>query len=137
MRERGGRVKAKVISGTSVPVIQSEVMTHVEAGATLCTDEHSAYQGMPQYHHRVVTHSAGEYVDGMAHTNGIESVWAILKRGYHGTYHNFSTKHLQRYVDEFSYRLNEGNCKVHTLDRMNALVAKAIGTRITYANLTS
>jgi ISXO2-like transposase domain len=54
-------------------------------------------------------------------------VWALLKHGFHGVYHRFSVKHMQRYVDEFTYRLNEGNCKVHTMDGIDALVAKADG----------
>lgn len=72
----------------------------------------------------------------MARTNGIESVWAVLRRGYQGTYHNFSAKHLQRYVDEFSFRLNEGNVKVHTLDRIAELSKNLIGKRIIYLELT-
>lgn len=137
MRQRGGKVKAKVIPGNSAAVIQNEVMSAVEKGSILCTDEHTSYAGMPQYKHKVVTHSAKEYVNGMAHTNSIESVWALLKRGYVGIYHNFSTKHLQRYVDEFSFRLNEGNCKIPTIDRMNALIDKSVGVRLSYDNLTA
>ena len=62
------------------------------------------------------------FVDGMASTNGIESVWAVLKRMFYGTYHQFSRKHLQRYVDECTFRLNQGNCKIHVLDRMNSSI---------------
>jgi hypothetical protein len=83
----------------------------------------------------VVNHSAKHYVEGMAHTNGIESVWAVLKRGYHGIYHHFTVKHMQRYVDEFAYRFNEGNCKVHTMDRIDALADKTNGVRLTYKAL--
>lgn len=135
LRERGGSLKAKVITGTSSKIIHPEVMSSVEPGATLYTDEHAAYSGLGQYDHRTVIHSAKEYVNGMAHTNGIESVWAVLKRGYYGIYHSFSTKHLQRYVDEFAFRLNEGNCKIQTLDRINALVSKTVGVRLTYREL--
>ena len=63
-------------------------------------------------------HSAKEFVNGMAHPNGIESVWAVLKRGFNGVYHNWSEKHCDRYVDEFTFRLNEGNCQIDTLDRI-------------------
>jgi transposase-like protein len=135
MRERGGEVKASVISGTSVRTIQRQVRDNVTPGSTLCTDEHAAYRGMTEFRHCVVNHSAKQYVDGMAHTNGIESVWAVLKRGFYGVYHSFSEKHLQRYVDEFAYRLNEGNVRVHTMDRIDALLWKTVGTRITYRDL--
>ena len=81
--------------------------------------------------------SLRQVVDGMAHTNGIESVWAILKRGFYCIYHSFSNKHLQRYVDEFAYRLNEGNCNTHTIDRIDALLDRSFGVRITYEGLTA
>lgn len=61
--------------------------------------------------------------------------WAVLKRGFYGVYHSFSEKHTQRYVDEFCFRLNEGNVKVHTLDRIAALSKKTTGRRITYKEL--
>lgn len=135
-RERGGKVRAMLISDTSAKTIQAHVRALVAKGATLCTDEHSSYKGMTEYNHHSVCHSAKEFVNGMAHTNSIESVWALLKRGFYGTHHWFSRKHLQRYVDEFTFRLNEGNCKVHTYDRINALLAKTPGSRLTYADLT-
>ncbi len=137
MRGRGGKVKATVLSGTTVAEIQSEVQKTVSPGSTLCTDEHVAYRGMAEYLHHAVNHSSKEFVDGMAHTNGIESVWAVLKRGFYGIYHQFSVKHLQRYIDEFSYRLNEGNCKIHTLDRIDVLIGKTVGKRMTYEALTA
>lgn len=137
MRERGGYVKATVIENTSANSIQSAVRNVVASGTTLCTDEHAAYRGMSEYAHQVVNHSAKQFVDGMAHTNGIESVWAVLKRGFYGVYHQFSVKHLQRYVDEFTYRLNEGSCKIHTMDRIDALLRNSVGKRITYAALVS
>ena len=75
-------------------------------------------------------------MNGMAHTNGIESVWAVMKRGYNGVYHNWSMKHTQRYVNEFAFRLNDGNCKVDTIDRIAAVVRGSVGKRLTYKELT-
>ncbi len=71
----------------------------------------------------------------MAHTNSTESVWAVLKRGYRGIYHNFSTKHLQRYINEFTFRLNQGNCQIDTQDRLNSLFAGMIVKTLTYSEL--
>ena len=68
-------------------------------------------------------------------TNGIESVWAVLKRGIYGTFHHVSPKHLGRYVDEFTFRLNEGNVERHTLDRLDSFVDGTAGRRLTYKDL--
>lgn len=92
---------------------------------------------MRGYSHRSVNHSAKQFVDGMAHTNSIENVWPVLKRGFYCVYHSCSAKHLSRYIAKFSFRLNEGNCKVHRLDRIDAFLSKMTGTRITYKKLTA
>ena len=90
-----------------------------------------------RYSHETVNHSVKEFVNGMASTNGIESVWAVLKRGYNGVYHQWSFKHLARYVDEFTFRLNEGNVKHHTMNRLESLVVGTFGKRLTYQRLIS
>jgi len=136
MRERGGNFKGKVLEDTTANTIQAELNAVIADGSILCTDEHRSYIGN-KFTHVAVNHSAKQYIDGMAHTNGIESVWAVLKRGFYGTYHSFSKKHLQRYVNEFGFRLNDGNVKVHTMDRMDALLRKAFGRRLSYASLVA
>ena len=137
MREREGRVTAKPIDDTGAQTIQAEVLNTVEEGATLYTDEHGAYTGLEElYKHEAVKHSAKEFVNHMAHTNGIESVWAVLKRGYNGVYHHWSWKHSHRYVNEFAFRLVEGNVSVPIMVRVQRLARKAFETRITYKELT-
>ena len=135
LRQRGGNVVVSVIGGTSTNIIRSVVRSTIAPGSMLCTDEHSSYKGMYEYTYHVVNHSAKQFVDGMAHANGIESVWAVLKRGFYGVYHLFSAKHLQRYIDEFAYRLNEGNVRIQPMDRFHALLRKTVGKRITYKTL--
>ena len=100
-REQKGNVRAQKINNTDGDTLKNFIHDNVEAGSTIYTDDHRGYIGLDKAHytHETVRHSAGEYVNGMAHTNGIESVWAVLKRGYNGTFHHFSCKHLQRYVD--------------------------------------
>jgi len=111
----------------------------VETGSMLHTDEHSAYNGLGGmfYDHQTINHRTGEYVRDGVTTNSIESVWAVLKRGLHGVYHHASEKHLARYVDEFTFRLNDGDVKRHTLDRLDSLVTASFGPRITYRELTA
>lgn len=139
IRERGGRTFAKVIRNRTIQEIQGEIFQRVEVGSTVFTDEHLAYSGMDGlfFRHDTVNHSAKEYVRGSVHTNGIESVWAVLKRGLHGVYHHASKKHLGRYVDEFSWRLNAGNVARHTLQRLDSFVDCIVGKRLTYKRLTA
>lgn len=136
MRQRKGRVVAEVVADTKKNTLQGLVRREVEAGAVVNTDELAGYKGLAgKYEHRVVNHSAKQFVDGMAHTNGIESVWALLKRGFYGTFHKFTLEHLQRYVDEFCFRLNEGACAIPTLERMASLLGGAWGKRVDYRSL--
>lgn len=100
------RVRAVAVAGTDQATLQGFVTAHTDAQATVITDEHRSYTGIDRPH-VAVRHSAGEYVREMAHTNGIESHWALLKRGYIGVYHWMSTKHLNRYVTEFAGRHND------------------------------
>lgn len=139
MRERGkgGRTKAKPIASTDARNMQREIYASVEPGATIHTDEHGGYVGLGGmfYKHEKIDHGAGEYVRDGVTTNGIESVWAVMKRGLYGVYHHASEKHLHRYVDEFTFRLNDGDVKRHTLERLASLVSAAFGPRITYKEL--
>lgn len=135
MRQRNGDTKAMVIKNTSAEEIHSKIEKNVSTDSVICTDEWRSYNGMSDYLHFSVNHSAKEFVDGMAHTNSIESVWAILKRGYYGIYHNFTSKHLQRYVNEFAFRLNEGKCKIQSIDRINSLIDRLFGKVLTYSKL--
>ncbi len=137
MRERGGRTVAMPIESADKETVQAVIHQHAEVGSTLHTDEAGAYTGIGNsgFIHDAVNHSAGEYVRDDVTTNGIESVFAVLKRGLIGVYHHASPKHLGRYVDEFSFRLNEGNVKHHTLTRLESLVGAVAGKRLTYKTL--
>jgi len=137
MRERNGRTKATVVSGTDAKTLHAEISASVEVGSTLHTDEHAGYRGLVAsgFEHETINHSAGEYVRDGVSTNSIESVWAVLKRGVYGTFHHVSPKHLGRYVDEFTFRLNEGDVKRHTLQRLDSFVDGVAGKRLTYKDL--
>jgi len=137
MRERGGRTVAMVVDATGINTIQNEIHGAVEIGSTIYTDEYGAYNDLDGlfYRHERVNHSAGEFARGPVSTNSIESVWAVLKRGLHGVYHHASKKHLFRYVDEFTFRLNEGNVARHTMERLDSFVVASAGKRLTYKRL--
>ena len=133
MRARNGNVVAKMVRKTDNRTLQDAVKQNVKYGSIVCTDEHKSYAGLDsKYTHKTVKHSEKQYVVGMAHTNGIESVWAVLKRAICGVFHSFSEKHCNLYVDEVVFRLNEGNCKIDTIDRLQALVKGMKGKRLTY-----
>jgi transposase-like protein len=138
MRERGGRTKAKVIRSVEGITLHETVHENIEGGSEIHTDEHLGYQGLGYYYmHQTINHAAGEYARMGVTTNGMESVWAVMKRGMHGVYHHASAKHIGRYVNEFTFRLNDGNVKRHTLNRLDSFIAATKGCRITYASLTA
>ena len=127
-------LSAAALSASEKAVTQNEIHGAVEAGTQLYTDEHGAYSDLDGlfFRHETVNHSGKEFVRGAAHTNGIESVWAVFKRGVHGIWHHVSPKHLGRYVDEATFRLNAGNVAIHTNQRLDAFVDGVVGKRITY-----
>ena len=127
------RVSAEVVPGTDTATLQGFVHGQARLGATVYTDDHGAYRSMGGFHHEAVKHGVGEYVRAKAHTNGIESFWAMLKRGYQGVYHQMSAKHLQRYVNEFAGRHNIR--EQDTIDQMHAVVAGMVGKRLMYQEL--
>jgi ISXO2 transposase-like protein len=130
------RIPRTAVLPTDTDTIHTAVHESVEPGSTLHTDEHGAYRGLSSaFDHASVNHSAGEYVRDGVSTNSIESVWAVLKRGIYGTYHHVSPKHLPRYVDEFAFRLNQGNVNRHTLDRLDSFVDGVAGKRLSYKSL--
>jgi transposase-like protein len=138
MRERGGRTKAMPVVSTGTIALGNAVRENVEKGSTLHTDEYFAYKALGKdYDHQTVNHSLQKYVQNGVTTNSVESVFAVLRRGLHGVYHHASKKHIARYVNGFTWRLNDGKVQRHTLERLNSFVDAVAGRRITYKDLTA
>ena len=103
---------AKVIENTDTPTLDKFVRRVVDKDKVdlIATDEHSGYrllgEGPDALPHEVVTHSTGEYVRGVVHTQNIENFWSLLKRGIMGSYHHVSKAYLPLYMIEFSWRFN-------------------------------
>ena len=134
IRDRAtGQVKAQVVPDTSAKTLQDFVTNHTVAGATVYTDDAAAYKGMRGRHHESVKHSVGEYVNDLAHTNGMESFWSMLKRAHKGTFHHLSEKHLDRYVAEFAGRHNVRESD--TINQMASVAAGMVGKRLRYQDL--
>ena len=126
------KVRAEVVQTTDKATLQGFVAVSATPGATVYTDDASAYQGIP-FDHETVKHSVSEYVRGMAHTNGAESFWSMLKRAHKGTFHKISPKHLNRYVQEFAGKHNVRQSG--TLAQMRDTVARLVGRRLLYSDL--
>lgn len=98
----------------------------VEAGTTVCTDCFTAYTRLPARSEiRTSFHSTGGYVCSVVHLNSI-SDWLLLKQAVQGTLHDASPKHLDQYLNEEAFRLNEGKCHEYLLNRI-AIWAQQIG----------
>ncbi len=100
MRECQRKVKAAPVASEDKETIQGAVKAHIQPGSSVYTDEHRGYKviGGMCYDHQTVNHSAKEFVNGVAQTNRIEFVWAVMKRGFHGVYHHWSVKHRAQYI---------------------------------------
>lgn len=105
--ERGGELRAQVVSDTKGKNLKEFINKHLETGSRINTDEWKGYRGLHKnFIHKFVTHKTGQYVEGDVHTNTLEGFWSLLKRGINGVYHRVSPIHLQKYVDEFVFRYN-------------------------------
>ena len=127
------KVNAQVVESANAETVQGFISENVETGSTVYTDEATVYNDLADFDHESVKHSVGEYVREKAHTNGIESFWAMLKRGYQGIYHKMSKKHLNRYVSEFAGRQNIR--RKNTIDQMVSVVENMEGKRLRYQDL--
>lgn len=131
--ERNGKVKANVIKVADTETLLGAINGHVEIGSTVYTDDAGGYRKMNEdYTHEVINH-AHEYVRGNVHTNSIENFWSLLKRSIKGTYISVAPEHLQKYVEEQTFRFNERKGKDQ--DRFIALLESISGKRLTYAQL--
>lgn len=135
LRQRKGRMFAMVADSASKVILHEIIDQRIDPSATLYTDEHKGYVGAKVRNHVAVKHSAGEYVRNGASTNSVESFWALLKRGYYGTFHNMSVKHLPRYVDEFAARQNA--LADTTREQISATLSNAVGRTLPYKRLTA
>ena len=135
MLERGGKVRAGVISDRKKHTMQPPIHGNIETGSHIITDEHPTYPFLAQpYVHEIINHIEG-YVREHVHTNGIENFWSCLKRGLNGTYISVEPVHLDRYVTEQVFRFNLRH-KHTDASRFKAVLKDIVGRRLTYAELT-
>lgn len=125
------RISAQPVPETTKARLTNFVENHVEPTSKKYTDENPSYGSLSN--HESVKHSVGEYVLGQAHINGMESFWAMVKRGYDGTFHHLSEQHLHRYVNEFAGRHNIR--ELDTIEMMGVMAEGMAGQRLTYRDL--
>lgn len=131
VKECDGELRAKHVRYTTAESLQGHIHDNEKTVATVFTDEHKGYVGFDLFlEHQAIKHSAGEYVNGMENTNGIESVWALMKGGYAGTYHKLSHKQLHRYVSEFAGRHNARG--MNTFNQMERETRNFEGKQLPY-----
>lgn len=139
-RERGsGRIRIHPVHSLKQTYIEDEVLFIVEEGSTIHTDESRNYHTLNElYQRQTVNHSRGEYVrDETITTNGIESVWAIVKRSYMGVHHQWSHKHGHLYYNEIAYRLTEGRSEIPIMIRVRRLARRSFEVTLSYKELVN
>lgn len=126
------QVRAQVVEHTDNVTLQGFVVDNAAPRAAVYTGEASVYEGLPMPHD-AVKHSVKEFVRGQIHTNGMESFWSMLKRGYVGVYHKMSPKHLNRYVTELQDRHDDR--ERDAIHQMGGIVDGMGGKRFRYRDL--
>jgi transposase-like protein len=133
--ERGGKTRMFHVHRATKDEVGRVIRTNVVRQSTLHTDESRLYTelGAEYGDHQTVHHSSGEYVRGDVHTNTIEGVFSIFKRGMHGVYHHCGEAHLHRYLAEFDFRYNRRTALGFNDNDRAAEALKGIeGKRLTY-----
>lgn len=137
--ERGGQVSTFHVQHATKASVRDILVQNADRQSTLYTDESNLYPvtGKEFGAHRTVKHSAKEYArregDVVVHTNTIENVFSIFKRGMVGVYQHCGEAHLHRYLAEFDFRYNRRTAlKVTDTERHNDLLSMIGGKRLTY-----
>lgn len=133
--ERGGKVRMFHIHRANAETVRNIIVQNVSRESTLHTDESRIYTELGKEFdgHKTVNHSSGEYVRGKVHTNTIENVFSVFKRGMHGVYQHCGEAHLHRYLAEFDFRYNRRTALgVSDAERAEDIVRGAEGKRLTY-----
>jgi len=115
--KRQGGVKTSIVKDVKQKTLMPLIEKMVKSGSLIFTDESNSYNKVKSmgYGHEKVKHGKDEYVRGATHTNTIEGFWSQFKRSVHGTFHCVSPKHLQNYLNEFSFRYNHRDASLPCL----------------------
>lgn len=137
--ERGGHVHSQIVDSVRKETLVPVIYENVEKSSTVYTDSLRAYRGIRadfdhDHDHDTVDHHIGQYVNGIIYTNGIETLWSLLKRGINGTYVSVAVDHLLRYIDERAFAFN--NRDASDYDRFSLALTGVTNRRVTYAELT-
>lgn len=133
--ERGGPVRSIHVEHADKSTINLIASRNLAKEARVHTDESRLYNDMLQHaaSHESVKHSRGEYVRGDVHTNTVENVFSVFKRGMKGTYQHCAEKHLHRYLAEFDFRYNNRVALgVNDVARADNALKGIVGKRLTY-----
>jgi len=131
--ELGGRTVSMLVDAlkakTSLPILKEQIDRQTQ----IITDEAGQYTYLYQdfEKHDFVSHDQGEYGRGQIHTNTVESIFSIFKRGIKRIYQNCAKKHLHRYVTEFDFRYNR---KIDDHARHEIVLLGIVGKRLTYVD---
>ena len=136
LKEREGNVRMQVVDDVKRNTLLPIIKDNVEAGSLITTDELLTYASLDSegYSHETVNHAKGEFVNGIAHTNGLENTWSHFKRGINAIQIHISKKHTNKYLAEYSFRLNSKN--LSDFDRFTLWFSYCAGKKITYKTLT-
>lgn len=140
--ERGGKARMFHLNDATAATVRDVLVRNVDRATTLYTDSSRLYTrtGAEYASHKTTNHAKGEYVryegEEVIHSNTIESVFSVFKRGMIGVYQHCGEAHLHRYLAEFDFRYNRrAALKISDAERHDQLLAMIEGKRLTYRRI--
>ena len=127
-----------IIHRATANEVREIIVTNVSRTSDLHTDESRIYTelGKEFSAHNTINHSRNEYVKGNAHTNTVENLWSVFKRGMRGVYQHCGEAHLHRYLAEFDFRYNNRSAlKISDRERTGKIMEGIEGKRLTYRRI--
>jgi len=140
--ERGGKARMFHLNDATASTVRDVLVRNVDRSSTLYTDSSRLYTrtGEEYATHRTTNHAKGEYArregDVVVHSNTIESVFSVFKRGMIGVYQHCGEAHLHRYLAEFDFRYNRRTALgIEDTERAADLLRGARDKRLTYRRI--
>jgi transposase-like protein len=133
--ERGGPIRSITLDHRG---IGPRLYQHLDKRSRLVSDSAPVFKFTGAAKHEAVDHSKFEWARGDVHTNTLEGFFSVFKRGVIGVYQHLDSRHFDRYLAEFDFRMNtRAKLGINDSERSELALKGMKGKRLTYETTQS